>query len=86
MKCVDLTQPLKPCPFCGKRPIPRISAKGGDSEYYLFYEIKCENCKISMSKASSYTDSYKGTVFNEVLQDMTEIVDRWNARGNIYEN
>lgn len=86
MKYVDLMQPLEPCPFCGKRPISHISAKGGDSEYYLFYEIKCENCKISMSKASSYTDSYKGTLFNEVLQDMAEIIDRWNTRGANNEN
>lgn len=85
MKYVDLMQPLEPCPFCGKRPVPRINAKGGDA-YYLFYEIKCENCKISMSKASSYTDSYKGTSFNEVLQDMTEIIDKWNTRGNCNEN
>ena len=81
MKYVDLMSPLEPCPFCGKRPTPRISAKGGESEYYLFYEIKCENCKISMSKTSGYTDSYKGILFNEVLQDMAEIIDRWNTRG-----
>lgn len=86
MKCVDLMQPLEPCPFCGKRPAPRIGARGGDSEYYLFYEIKCDNCKISMSKTSSYTDSYKGTLFNEVLQDMAEVVNKWNTRGTNNEN
>lgn len=86
MTYVDLTQPLKPCPFCGKKVTPRITAKGGDSEYYLFYEIKCEGCKISMSKISGYTDSYKGTSLNEVLQDMAEVINRWNTRGNCNEN
>ena len=80
MKYIDLMQPLEPCPFCGKRPAPRINARGGSLEHFFLYEIKCDNCKISISKSSSYID------FSEVLQDMAEVINKWNTRGNCNEN
>lgn len=86
MKYVDLMQPLEPCPFCGKKPVPRIEARGGSAEYFFFYEIKCDNCKIAMSKASSYAEFQKGLLFSEVLQDMAEVINRWNTRGNCNES
>lgn len=86
MKYVDLMQPLEPCPFCGKRPVPRINARGGSLEHFFLYEIKCDNCKISMSKSSSYVELQKGLLFSEVLQDMAEVVNKWNTRGTNNEN
>lgn len=85
MKYVDLMQPLEPCPFCGKKVTPRISARGGSADYYFLYEITCRNCKISMSKASGYIESVNGLAFNEVLQDMAEVIDKWNTRGSCNE-
>ena len=78
MKYVDLMQPLEPCPFCGKKPVPRMDAEGL-LEHFFLYEIKCNNCKISMS-TKSFIESQKGLLFSEVLQDMAEVVNKWNTR------
>lgn len=81
MKYVDLMQPLEPCPFCGKPPVTCMDVRrGGCPEYFFLYEIKCEDCKISMSKTSGYTESCKGIPFENVLQDMAEVVAKWNTR------
>lgn len=33
-----------------------------------------------MSKTSGYTESCKGIPFENVLQDMAEVVTKWNTR------
>ena len=57
---------LKPCPFCGKKPV--TSNELFDGAYYC--EVECETCSYGMLSA--------GYVKAEDAED--EIIERWNKR------
>ena len=51
---------LKECPFCGKKVNAYVNPRFPDAiSSYLIASIKCDNCKIEVSKAT--VDSPKST-------------------------
>ena len=73
---------LKTCPFCGKKVNGAITAHfSASNEYYFNAVIKCNNCKIEVSKSSSYCTCF-GLAFNEVKKLIEEVSNAWNTRAN----
>ena len=71
---------LKECPFCGKEVNAYVNPRFPDSiSSYLIASIKCDNCKIEVSKASPYC-SNNGLEFNDVINLMMGVANKWNTR------
>ena len=71
---------LRECPFCGKEVSGYVNPRFPDSiSSYLIASTKCDNCKIEVSKASPYC-SNNGLEFNDVINLMMGVANKWNIR------
>ena len=78
-----MNKELKPCPFCGKKPLIRRTAIGYASDYHTeVWEILCENCGCKLTKekfTSKFQIDWNGQV--EYVDDgRTDAIEAWNRR------
>jgi len=71
---------LKPCPFCGKKPELRETQLGhkGCGTFTATYTVKCDTCRYTISRESSFTLVDGQPKFEVNGHDL--IVNLWNNR------
>ena len=70
---------LRECPFCGKKVNAYVNPRFPNTSPYFIASIVCDNCKIEVSKSSPYC-SNNGLEFNDVINLMMEVANKWNTR------
>lgn len=70
---------LKPCPFCGGKPISRISFRtspSGTIKASVDVSIRCPECGCSRNKVLELCD----TTFEKARCAMEGAIEAWNRR------
>ena len=67
---------LKPCPFCGGRPLPGRSFSERRYSFYAF--VQCSKCGIRGRSFRTDSDPLEGWIENPAAQ---MAVTAWNTRG-----
>ncbi len=67
---------LKPCPFCGEKPITTVKAVCEKGTDYIRFKVHCYKCR-----AEQYVDILSGSSnFKEVEKAKQEVAEVWNRR------
>lgn len=62
---------LKPCPFCGSKPMFDVE-RGSYGYFPNRFSIECDGCNTAMYLTDNYTDTDENI--------MTRLALRWNKR------
>ena len=82
-----MTIELKPCPFCGGKPVfaPTSTGREGITRYFHF-DIKCESCNIfAPSHGTAWEVSFMITSDGEIKftkDDRNAAINAWNRRAH----
>lgn len=68
---------LKPCPFCGAKPLLCVRTIRGLTQDMIKVYVRCQDCDIEKSATVS-----SGIVFEKVIAAKERVVEAWNRREN----
>ena len=66
---------LKPCPFCGKTPVTRVTTDRFISMDEIVFAVCCQYCHIKKTAAISNHET-----FEDALKAIDKAIERWNSR------
>lgn len=74
---ITISTELKPCPFCGQKPMTNIYCSRYDSDgIMLKFQIKC-NCGVNRGYSKIMRDD---STFSDYVEMMNATYKLWNER------
>ena len=76
---------LKPCPFCGMKPVIEyrdLRMDGKDEFIYCNWVVLCLQCGTKKSELAKYRLTKAGSfeVFNDNYDGRARVIEKWNRR------